>query len=197
MISHNYRCIFIHIQKTGGTSIEQALNGNPVWDHDDKPLIIEKYGQTTWDKYFKFTFVRNPWDRLVSRYFWRWRLYKGVKECADVTYFENFHDWAVNFGFSLDLQTPWIYENGNNVLDFVGKLETINTDFKYVCEKIGATLKLGHIKKTNHFHYSWYYNEELEKLGENIFYQDIKNFNYKFERVPKPSHVQLREVKLF
>ena len=71
MISHEYRCIFIHIPRTGGSSIEKALVGRNWWSisketkHITASQAREVYGDY-WGKYFKFSFVRNPWDRCVS-----------------------------------------------------------------------------------------------------------------------------------
>lgn len=85
LISHKYKFIFIHIQKTGGSSIEIALRKlddnaqNEIAHHDDPndrlvgrhrfaSDIKEYVGPEIWNSYFKFAFVRNPWARLVSWY---------------------------------------------------------------------------------------------------------------------------------
>jgi hypothetical protein len=70
MISHKYRCIFVHQRKSAGTAVKAIFedyggearqnfnNGilDPRWDPED-PVIRD---------YFKFTVIRNPWDRFVS-----------------------------------------------------------------------------------------------------------------------------------
>ena len=90
MISHKHKFIFIHIPNTAGTSIEKALYDESCqllpgeWDYDraryaplnhltlqelvDSALLTPAQLQS----YFKFCFVRNPWDRLVSEIFSRW-----------------------------------------------------------------------------------------------------------------------------
>ena len=75
MISKNLNCIYIHIPKTGGMSIETIL-GADIKELHNKSIKI-KHGYPTdwnypkyWEKYYKFTFVRNPWDRVVSSYFY-------------------------------------------------------------------------------------------------------------------------------
>jgi hypothetical protein len=70
MINNEYKFIFMHITKTGGSSIEKLFNYEGI-KHQRPIELINILGQTTWDSYFKFTFVRNPWDRTVSEYFYR------------------------------------------------------------------------------------------------------------------------------
>jgi hypothetical protein len=90
MISHKHRFIFIHIPKTAGTSIEEALRDESCqllpgeWDYRRAPhaplnhLTLQEVADcgiltpAQLKSYFKFCFVRNPWDRLVSEIFCRW-----------------------------------------------------------------------------------------------------------------------------
>jgi hypothetical protein len=71
MISHKYRCIFIHVPRTGGTSIEDMITGQDWWANKPsaKHLIAsqaKKLYAPYWDAYFKFAFVRDPVARVVS-----------------------------------------------------------------------------------------------------------------------------------
>ncbi len=71
MISHKHKCIFIHIVKTGGTSVEQLLIKNQLWHKPQKHWTASraKKGYSEWwDAYYKFSIVRNPYDRLYSAY---------------------------------------------------------------------------------------------------------------------------------
>lgn len=82
ILSHKYKFIFICNGKTGTTSIEKCLAKYQEGEHLDKgisglydrthipPLLLKKQvGDTIWNNYFKFAFVRNPWDWFVSQYF--------------------------------------------------------------------------------------------------------------------------------
>ena len=75
MISHDKKFIFIHIQRTGGTSIERWMQGEDQWNiqHNTKHITttFAKYRQYPeyYDDYFKFTIVRNPYERVLSELF--------------------------------------------------------------------------------------------------------------------------------
>ena len=86
MISNKHKCIFIHIPKCGGASVEDVLF-KPIKERTTKDLwmfpskyqtgglqhlmashIIEEVGEDIFKEYFKFSFVRNPWDKMVSQF---------------------------------------------------------------------------------------------------------------------------------
>ena len=86
MISHSKKFIFIHIPKTGGTSIEIVLKGyiaekykiagdntffiGPDIKHHTASELLERYGKKKFGEYLKFCVIRNPWDRLLSLFYW-------------------------------------------------------------------------------------------------------------------------------
>ncbi len=71
MVSHKDKCIFIHIPKTGGESIASLFDDvDPaIPKHANARQISDYLGKDRFEDYFKFTFVRNPWDQAVSMYF--------------------------------------------------------------------------------------------------------------------------------
>lgn len=74
LISKKKKFIFVHVQKTAGTSLRRVLRENASdarqWHgrHGHASSGIAEIGRERWDQYFSFGFVRNPWDRLVSHY---------------------------------------------------------------------------------------------------------------------------------
>lgn len=74
LLSKKKKFIFVHVQKTAGTSLQQVLRaGAPdacIWHgrHGHASDGVAELGRQRWERFFSFGFVRNPWDRLVSHY---------------------------------------------------------------------------------------------------------------------------------
>ena len=159
MISHKHKCIFIHVPKVAGQSIESSFINdlNLTWENRKELLLMDnpdsklgppklahllaedyvKYhylSQELFDNYFKFTFVRNPFDRVYSFY-----KYLGFSE------FFSFDDFVSkkfknkflksNYWF-IRPQYDFIYSNGNPSVDYIGKFENLQSDFNYVATKL-------------------------------------------------------------
>ena len=202
MISDAHKFILIHVNKTGGTSIEKAFE--PDADQRDvrhKHEPVAFYKETFPDQfrtYFKFAFVRNPWDWLVSRYHWGkdrqrlfdysfdeflWRLKKLIRlsERASerVLWLED---------MALKPQLDWLTIRGAIAVDFVGRFENLQSDFDLVCSRLRIEPRaLQHVYKTNHAHYADYYSDENRKVVEQLYTVDIATFGYRFEEAPRPA----------
>ena len=118
MISTRHRCIFVHIPKTAGTSVEAALGWFTEYtrgaqDHRSIRKLREAITPDEFCTYFKFTFVRNPWDRVVSWYKNALedpvhRQKYGISETCSFREFLTAHE--ANWG--LKSQLRWIQEQG-------------------------------------------------------------------------------------
>lgn len=185
MIIHKYKAIHIHISKCAGQSIERSF-GQFVGQHHLKPDIIKKIGKNKWDNYFKFTFVRNPWDRLVSLYHYRSKYQRHLikKRSFDTWLRQVFDEYHPKIH-----QHYWIAEDGKPFVDFVGKFENIQSDFASVCARIGANIDLLHINKSKHEHYTSYYNAESREFVQKACAQDIEMFGYTFDGECAPAMV--------
>lgn len=185
MILHKHKAVHIHISKCAGQSVERAF-GQPIGQHHLKPAIIRSIGQGKWDDYYKFTFVRNPWDRLVSMYHYRRKhqrhLIKGRSFDAWIRQiFVEYHPKVH--------QHYWIADDGKLFVDFVGKVESMASDFDKVCRIIGAEASLPHVNKSKHEHYASYYDDETKELVRRECAQDIEMFGYTFEGGFSPAMV--------
>ena len=199
MISHSHKFIFIWIPKTGGSSIERVLyeyglqkygpSGKrnrrvfrPVRQRKVKKLRRIREFREHWDGYFKFTFVRNPWDWLVSRYHSsrrrRLRYWAGKDE--------PFRRFVLDGGWRNRSFQQSFYDsiefNGKIDVDFVGRTETIEADFAHICSKIGITAKLPHVNRNlaRAADYKSYYDDNLKGAVASIFSKDIKTFGFKW-----------------
>jgi len=190
MIDHTRRCIFVHCQKCGGESVELAIKGvadkgyggdayeGSPQKHFSARQYISSYGQDTWDNYFTFSFVRNPWDRVISwiRYRDKRRNLYGGELTAQI--------------IKRELSRPQMYKKtyamllgfDNKVhMDFVGRFEANRQDFDVICDMIGIPRqKVPHENKTAHRHYTEYYDDETREIVAHRFRRDIEYFGYEF-----------------
>lgn len=185
MVSDDLKLIFIHINKTAGTSIGSAIGLPRV--HKTALVIKSEISQEKWDSYFKFAIVRNPWDRMVSMYNFRIK----NEMMPDIS----FEDWIIESNNMRRLpcseycgplcgplwgpQADWISDGDSVLVDFVGKFENLEEDWNYVCRQINKPLKLPHENSTEHDPYQTYYNEVTANLVGDWHKKDIDLFGYK------------------
>lgn len=193
MISHEYKCIFIHPPGNGGKSIEKALFGvDPTPGSADHKTIRQRQrnlGKKLFNSYFKFVFVRNPWDRLVSMYHRRLNFlslhskYKKVDGHLNLNSFDEFIKACHPKKGPLRSQSYYILNHAGNIgVDFIGRLENYEEDWQKVCEKLNVgNILLPHLNKSSHEEYWKYYNKDLIEIVAEKFKKDIKLFNYKFK----------------
>ena len=188
MISHKNNFIFIHIPKCGGHTIEIFFKawGNPdrFFLGDNKQhwklkKILDVYPNCK--QYFRFTFIRNPFSRLVSEYHY-------IKKCLGNDKFKlSFKDFCLdldknlnNYAYDFHNLTLCDYLN-DYPIDFIGRLENFQEDFNLVCDKIGIQRKkLPHLNKTKHKHYTEYYDDETREIVTKKYAKDIEYFGYEF-----------------
>jgi len=187
-----YRCVFIHIPKAAGSGIAQALFGQ-----GSRHVPYFEFEQANPDKfrrYFKFAFVRNPWDRLVSSYFYlkaggsgeqdRQWAERHLQEFPDFATFVN--GWLTEdniwSGIHFVPQHYFLCDADLRVkMDFVGRVENIAADFRTVCERLNIEAALPHANRSEHRHYSEYYTHALQEHVASVYAADIATFGYRFE----------------
>lgn len=205
LLSHQYNFIFIHIYKVAGTSVKSVLNkytlppyesvitkdlqkvgrlpcGTNYRGHIKAREVRSQLGDETFERFFKFAFVRNPWDWQVSLYEFmlqresHWQ-HDVIKNMAG---FEDYIEWRVST--QKVLQKKFISDKqGNIIVDFVGRYENLQADFQKVCAKLGiAEELLPHLNQSDRRDYRDYYNKRTKHLISEHFREDIELFGYDF-----------------
>jgi hypothetical protein len=201
MISHEYKCIFIHIPRTAGTSIEKWIANCDWWHRDERTKHLlasqsKKIYSDYWDEYFKFSFVRNPWDRMVSmsKYGSHYGVYiskdkkidisRYIKEYGDPITIEHDYRFSKRKDIATDSHRPHtIYGNIlDEELDFVGRFENLNDDVLFLNSQlnIDAEFKFKEEELEDRLSYKNYYNNNSRQLVEDLYKKDIEEFNYQF-----------------
>jgi len=197
MISHKHKFIFIHINKTGGSSIERAIDPS-IPTHNNKTnrvcpsaTVGNTYHETKhfparkmwanhpdcFDLYFKFTFVRNPWATEASLY--NWFKFIGVARGTKLSFKEFLYQRVKlkRMGFRIMLGNSKQY----SLMDYIGRFENLQEDFNIICDKIGIPQQqLPHKNKIKHKHYTEYYDDETRQIVAEKYAEDIEYFGYKF-----------------
>ena len=191
MINNNKNFIYVHIPKTGGISIEKTLGGR-IGDHRNIKRYIEclNKNMNLFHQYFSFAFVRNPWDKMVSNYFYDKKGGFSGKSPMFRTNQLEFNEWIKiihTFGKPKRMytnQVDWITNFENKIdISFIGRFENLEEDWNTVCKKINIDTKLFHLNKTNRNEdYRIYYKDtEAIEVVAKLHHKDIETFNYKFE----------------
>jgi hypothetical protein len=201
MISLQKRFLFVHIPKTAGNSIQSVLRDysedelvalrkeqdgierfglrNPNYKVKKHSTLSEYYdalGDEQFRKLYKFTCIRNPWDRMVSYYFtptqnpetWnRKKFRETISKAVSVPDY-----------LRLDSHEADPFANVNCIMRF----ENLADDFRAVCAGIGISPPaLPQYNRSTREHYSKYYDDELRELVHTRFAAEIERFGYTFE----------------
>ncbi len=207
MISHRHRCIFVHIPKTGGTSIEDAIWEKPrrtedLWMGFVSPThnkyqtgglqhllarhIRMEIGEDIFRSYFKFAIIRNPWDKAISQ--WRYlsqrpdlRDYLGVP--ADVTLAQYLDAIAASDHVQVMPQADFVYDSdGQKMVDMLGRFETLEADAEAIFTRIGLPgARLPHVTKSEReANHRTYYDAATRARVAELYARDIELFGYSF-----------------
>lgn len=184
---HIDKFIFIHINKTGGSSIEHALQ--IPFEHKTAQEKIIELDRTRWDARFTFTVVRNPWDKVVSHFHYRVQT-NQIRPASDKI---DFTEWVrLAYGEQdpryydahrlFMPQLDWITDqNGNILVDEVYRFENLSNDFSEICSKLARNAELPHFKASKRRRsYRDYYNEIAVDIVADWFRKDIEQFGYQF-----------------
>ncbi len=212
IISQEKKFLFIHIQKTGGKSLGKVLMSEVpdaqffLGTHDHASLA-KCHMDEVWTEYYKFAFVRNPWDRLVSWYTMitqRGRIIPWYERIIRLNHFNHFWQYILknsnNFESFLrnctgeiediDGKKSILYnqldyirdKEGRIIIDFIGRYENLESDSNIIFQKLGLdNINLPQLNISYHPHYSKFYTDETAEIVAKLYSRDIEFFGYTFE----------------
>ena len=197
VVIHNKKCIFIHIPKTGGTTIEHFLKDNGInqleyigvvnnrsmqhYKASELKLRIPQY----FNNYYKFSIVRNPYDRLLSEYYWCPILNVGYKYNKLKDYFlkyviflfKNKNKMLSVYNDHFIPQYDFLYENNNLIVNNIFKYEHFSYVNNFLKKKLNINNDFITLNKTNFEKEDW--TLEQKNLIYNLYKNDFLLFNYK------------------
>lgn len=193
--SRRHKLIFAHVSRTGGTSLTGLLQSSipdAVFLDGRKHITLDQVrrlrGLLSREEFracYRFMFVRNPWDRMVSMFLLaksgqvprltsrlRMTPYTTFREFLDRDY------WGVH-----KPQVTWLFGPRGEVLATqVFRFERYLDGIKAVCQRFHLDIRnLPHRMATPHAHYTTYYDRDTRRIVTKRFAQDSEYFGYTFE----------------
>lgn len=175
-------------------SVDDFCSFHQINDWSHIPLFLAKAYIKPWQyhSYFKFGFVRNPFDRIVSAFEYSKKWYKTHAKSSEVLrkreqtlYLGDFKKWILReYGANGKLGKYGSQSEYVKGCDFIGRFENLEEDLKNAINKIDPSL-YSPIAKINQSesskkHYSEWYDDETIEIVSKLWAKDIENFNYKF-----------------
>lgn len=189
LISHRYKFINIAVPATASISTWKTLRpysdvvavsdmDSPYYHHAESS-VVKKELSDVWDSYFKFCFVRNPWDRIVSHYF------KQTQGDVHMEFinpgrgsFDDFVETHVrpDIGCSVCKKQSMWYTG----MDYIGRFENYEDSIHTIFRRIGISEEpnIFKVNTTNHKDYGEYYNDRTVMIVYEKFKDEIEYLGY-------------------
>lgn len=206
IISHRHRFIFFAVPKTATHTIREALRphlGADDWEqqqlfaqqalpipaiarighgHISARRIRPHLDDDVWHSYFKFGFVRNPFDRFVSICFFLHRDNPQFRENPGFYMKQALKNGRFRRRILVRPQALQLTNTeGALALDYVGRYESLQTSYDEICRQLGLpTETLGHANPSRHSDCTDYYDSELRQCVAELYADDLRVFGYEF-----------------
>jgi hypothetical protein len=206
IISHKHKFIFFAVPKTATHAIREALREHTAEDDWEQQVLFgQQYlpipelasighghisvtqlrphlPSETWDSYFKFGFVRNPFDRFVSTCFFLNRKNPRFNKNPTASMkqalsFDRFRQRV--------LVRPQVQQltddQGNVAVDFVGRYEDLQQSVDAIFDRLSLPATELPMKNTSqHGAFTEYYDDDLKSMVGGFYEKDLRVFNYDF-----------------
>ena len=188
--------LFVHIPKCAGLSISRALYGCRAGGHMPLRGYQRLIRKRVFSRLFKFSFVRNPWDRLVSAY--GFLADGGISE-RDIRFrndvlsrYRDFEEFVLRGLDTVEVgqyphfksQVDFLKDHrGARSIDFIGSFETLQRDFEVVASRVKPDAELPILNRNDEQRNPRYREEFTARMAEKVFdvyREDIRQFGYDF-----------------
>jgi hypothetical protein len=192
--TRQHRAIFIHIPKTAGMSLYECFGMEQPAIHHIPIAGFAAFAKSFCDRAFKFTVVRNPWDRLVSAFHYMQHVTKGGD---DRTWAERYLSRFDTFdAFLAALEDPvfralvktWRYflpqwyficdRSGRPLVDEIVRFEDLERGTRGVSERLGIPFMLTRKNDSPRKPYQEYYSAAGRELVRQMYRKDVEVFGY-------------------
>lgn len=188
------RAIFVHVPKAAGTSVALGLFGQLPYHYTALQYRVI-FGRKDFERYFKFSFVRNPWDRLHSAYTFLqgggWDDKDRAWFDANLSRFPDFEAFVMDW-LTRDRRSDYIHfrpqvdfvcdRRLNLLVDQLGRFENLARDYASVARRLGRPETVTHANASRKTNYNSAYSDEMKQHVEDVYAEDIETFDYSFER---------------
>jgi len=185
------KVIFIHVPKSAGTSVAQALYGRSVTHHTAD--FFRECNPKKFDEYFSFAIVRNPLDRLVSAYEYAKsggtsRVPISNPEKYQVREFSTFKKFVMEWlptqkklDFVFRPQYEFVFDNaGNQLVDVIFDMENIRDVEESLRKNAEIEIEISKTNSSKHKSYKSYYDAETLKAVKSFYAKDFEAFTSEF-----------------
>ena len=183
-VRRDVSAVFIHVPATGGTSVRSACGERLIprhlaSTHATALQIRETLGAERWGQVFSFAFIRNPWSRTVSLF----NMLYPMDEARSFSRFVRIGGFETR---SRGVLQPWFPqtkffcdESNRQIVTFVGRFETLQRDWGFLSERLGAT-SLPHLHRGPVVDYRSYYDDASRMIVGERLAVDIAFGSYQF-----------------
>ncbi len=185
VLDRQNKFMFFSNNKVAQTSVNRRLLKLRSIVYKDDRQKYESYFQDAigkLDSIYKFTIVRNPWDRVVSAFFYlraRSRLnFRSMSFGHFVLKVLSEHGPALDAHFTPQYSSS--FYNGEQFVDFIGRLENIKNDWSVIAKQISAPPAIPHVNKSKHENYTHYYDAMTCQVVGEVYKDDVEAFGYAF-----------------
>ncbi len=187
ILDRRERFVFFPNSKVAQRSIARHLLADRAIVRKDDPRAWEarfdRLDDAYFDRTFKFTIVRNPFDRVVSAFFYLRKKCRGYEFNEFVV--EVLGRQGTAFDPHFDPQSIALFHDGGLLVDHVGRFESIQDSWRVIAGRIDAPTPLPHRGGSRRAaSYAGYFSDDARRVVEDLYRDDLVNFGYAFEHEP-------------